>query len=133
MVYQNRLIGLYDRIVGMGLDYHAALPPLAQHKNRRRFKRRPGHNLLLRLKNYRSDVLRFLHDDQVPFTNNLAERDLRMMKCKQKIAGGFRSDNGAKVFARIRGFISTTRKQGLNIFESMQHLMMGYPLVLNLK
>ena len=73
---------------------------------------RPGHNLLIRLNNYRGDVLRFLHDPTVPFTNNLAERDLRMMKCKQRILGVFCSSHGAQEFARIRGFISTARKQG---------------------
>ena len=54
-----------------------------------------GHHLLWRLLHYQQDVLRFLHDPAAPFTNNDAERDLRMMKCKQKISGGFRSDNGA--------------------------------------
>lgn len=56
----------------------------------------------------------------VPFTNNDAERDLRMMKCKQKVSGGFRTSQGAEQFARIRGFISTVRKQGLNAFSSIQ-------------
>ncbi|WP_193392630.1 IS66 family transposase, partial [Fluoribacter gormanii] len=56
---------------------------------------------------------RFLHDARVPFTNNDAERDLRMVKCKQKILGGFRTVMGAEYFVRIRGFISTLRKQEL--------------------
>lgn len=116
----KRLDRMYDRIVRAGLKYHENLPPLQQKIKRRRFKRRTGHNLLLRLQKYKDDVLRFLHDHRVPFTNNLAERDLRMMKCKQKISGGFRTELGAKIFARIRGFISTARKQGWNIFESIQ-------------
>jgi transposase len=74
---------------------------------------------------YKQDVLRFLDDPAVPFTNNEAERDLRMMKCKQKISGGFRSTQGANQFARIRGFISTTRKQGLNVLGSIQAVFSG--------
>ena len=63
--------------------------------------------------------LRFLHDPQVPFTNNDAERDLRMVKCKQKVSGGFRTSMGAAYFARVRGFISTARKQEWDILESI--------------
>lgn len=121
----QKLERLYDSIVAAGLKYHMELPPLQKKGRRGRLKRRTGHNLLLRLLNYRSDVLRFLHDWRVPFTNNLAERDLRMMKCKQKISGGFRTELGAKIFVRIRGFISTARKQGWNIFKSIQAVVEG--------
>ena len=69
--------------------------------------------------------MRFLHDPNAPFTNNEAERDLRMVKCKQKISGGFRSEIGAKQFARIRGFINTARKQGWNILESIKAIFSG--------
>lgn len=82
--------------------------------------RRKGHNLLWRLLHYKPDILRFLYAPEVPFTNNDAERDLRMMKCKQKISGGFRSSQGAAQFARIRGFISTVRKQGFNILSAIR-------------
>ena len=71
-------------------------------------------------KRNKQDVLRFLHDPAVPFTNNDAERDLRMMKCKQKVSGGFRTPQGAEQFARIRGFISTVRKRGMNVLSSIQ-------------
>ena len=80
---------------------------------------------MLRLFHYKQDVLRFLYDPTVPFTNNDAERDLRMMKCKQKISGGFRSAHGSEQFARIRGFISTVRKQGLSIIGSIQSIFSG--------
>jgi hypothetical protein len=90
-----------------------------------------GHNLLLRLFHYKQDVLRFLNDPAVPFTNNDAERDLRMMKCKQKISGGFRTDHGAEQFARIRGFISAVRKQGLSIISSIQSVFSGIIPVLS--
>src|SRR5690242_10097409 len=73
-----------------------------EHKPRGRQRRRVGHNLLLRLSTRREDVLRFLTDADVPFTNNQAERDGRMMKVKQKISGGFRSEEGANILKRSR-------------------------------
>jgi transposase len=116
----KRLTNIYNKIIQDGLAYHETLPPLPCKGKQGRQPRRTGHNLLLRLFHYKQDVLRFLHDPAVPFTNNDAERDLRMMKCKQKISGGFRTDHGAEQFARIRGFISTVRKQGLSIISSIQ-------------
>ena len=87
---------LLRRIVAEGLAFHAAQPALAKAKPRGRPPRRVGHNLLLRLSTRKSDVLRFLADPSVPFTNNLAERDGRMMKLRQKISGGFRSERGRR-------------------------------------
>ena len=100
-------------------DSHEALPPLAKTRRRGRPPRRVGHNLLLRLSTRRQDVLRFLTDPTVPFTNNLAERDGRMMKLRQKISGGFRSENGAKEFAVIRSVLSTARKQRRNMLQTL--------------
>lgn len=118
----KRLTNSYNKIIREGLAYHQTLPPLPCKGKQGRQPRRTGHNLLLRLFHYKQDVLRFLHDPAIPFTNNDAERDLRMMKCKQKISGGFRTDHGAEQFARIRGFISTVRKQGLSIISSIQSI-----------
>ncbi len=77
------------------------------------------HLLLLRLSTHRQDVLRFLADPRVPFTNNLAERDGRMMKLRQKISGGFRSEDCTKDFALIRSFLSTARKQGWHFIDTL--------------
>ena len=121
----HTLMEFYDSVVDEGLYWHNALPPLLTSGTRGRKKKRPGHNLLLRLQKYKEDVLRFLSDHHIPFTNNQAERDLRMMKCKQKISGGFRTDEGALQFVRIRGFISTARKQGWNIFQSLSRAIAG--------
>lgn len=85
------LINIYDHILAEGLRFHEHLPPLPAKGKQDRQPRRTGHNLLVRLHHYKPDVLRFLYDSKVPFTNNDTERDLRMMKCKQKISGGFRS------------------------------------------
>ena len=113
----------YDAILAEGFAHHEALPPLIspakQAKRRGRVPHRVGHNLLFRLRNRRQDVLRFLHDPTVPFTNNLAEQDGRMMKVKQKISGGFRSDDGAEDFGIIRTLISTARKQGWNLLQTL--------------
>ena len=88
-------------------------------KRRGRVPRRTGHNLLLRLATRKQDTLRFLHDPTVPFTNNQAERDGRMMKLRQKISGGFRSAEGAMNFALIRSLFSTAKKQGWNVIDAL--------------
>ena len=124
-----RLLGLYESILHRGLDFHESLPPLIRKNNRGRIKRRVGHNLLLRLKDYASDVLRFLSEPDVPFTNNQAERDLRMMKCKQKISGCFRSFEPALDFANIRSVLSTARKQNLNLLDVLIQALSGHPPV----
>jgi transposase len=88
-------------------------------KARGRKRRRVGHNLLLRLSIRKQDVLRFLSDLTVPFTNNLAEQAARMMKLRQKISGGFRSAAGAADFAVIRSLLSTAKKQGWNMLDTL--------------
>ena len=115
----------YDAILAQGLAFHQAQSPLTpaatkgKSQRRGRKPRRTGHNLLLRLANRKQDVLRFLNDLAVPFTNNQAERDARMMKVKQKISGGFRCIAGATDFATIRSFIATAKKQGWNIIQAI--------------
>src|SRR6202162_214523 len=115
----------YDTILAEGQVFHEAQVPLAQAvtkgggKRRGRAPRRTGHNLLLRLATRKQDTLRFLHDPTVPFTNNQAERDGRMMKLREKIFRGVRSLEGAIGFALIRSFVSTAKKQGWNIIEAL--------------
>jgi transposase len=121
----DRLITLvgrrYDKIIAQALAFHEAQPALSRPKpgKRGRKKRRTGHNLALRLREHKEGTLRFIADPDVPFTNNEAERDLRMMKLRQKISGGFRSRQGAEDFAILRSLITTARKQGWNIIESL--------------
>jgi transposase len=113
----------YDAVLAEGLAFHAAQPALVAAavaaRRRGRPARRVGHNLLLRLSTRKQDVLRFLTDPRVPFTNNLVERDGRMMKLRQKISGGFRSEAGAKDFAVIRSLLSTARKQGWDLLQTL--------------
>jgi transposase len=108
----------YWEAVRLGSAFHRGLPPPEQRAKGRK-KRRVGHNLIERLKKYKDDVLRFLHDFAVPFTNNLAEQDLRMMKVKMKISGAFRTFAGACRFATLRSVVSTARKQGWNILQAL--------------
>jgi transposase len=111
----ERVSKIYDQIIQAGLAFHESLSALESGKR----KRRVGHNLLIRLAKFKEDILRFLTTPGVPFTNNQAEQDVRMMKVKQKISGGFRTTEGAHNFATIRGFISTMRKQNKNILNEI--------------
>jgi transposase len=113
----------YDLILAQGFVFHEAQPTLipveVKARRRGRLPRRVGHNLLLRLNTRKQDVLRFLTDPLVPLTNNLAERDGRMMKLRQKISGAFRSENGAKEIGVIRSLLSTARKQGWDLLSAL--------------
>ena len=84
-----------------------------------RFKKTKVRNLVERLDKRRREVLAYLYDFKVPFDNNLAERDIRMMKVQQKISGCFRSQSGAEDFCTIRGYIATMRKQGIPIWSAL--------------
>jgi len=110
----------YWAAVRLGLAFHRQLPALHAKANASgRTKQRPGRNLLERLKTFKVETLRFLTDFDVPFTNNLAEQDLRMMKVKMKISGSFRTLDGAQIFARLRSVVSTARKHGCNILQTL--------------
>ena len=110
----------YWAAVREGLALHRSLPDFDPSKSpKKRKKQRPAHNLLLRFKTFKEATLRFLVDFAVPFTNNLAEQDLRMMKVKIKISGGFRTLQGAEDFASLRSVISSARKQGLDILRAL--------------
>ncbi len=117
----------YDRIVADALAACPS-PPERAAGQRGRPKQSKAKNLLDRLSGQREEVLVFLHDFRVPFDNNQAERDLRMMKVQQKISGCFRSEAGAQAFCRIRGYLSTLRKQGLPILDALTQTMLGTPL-----
>jgi transposase len=110
---------IYDRIVREGIAWHETRPPLPRDIKRGRIRRRTGHNLLLRLKQHRQAVLLFLHNPAVPFTNNEAERDARMMKLRQKISGCFRTSEGADNFACLRTLIGTARKRQWPILDTL--------------
>ncbi len=109
----------------------AANPPLPAPPSPRRGRRKQSkaQNLLDRLTRHQRSALAFLHDFQVPFTNNLSEQDLRMSKVQQKISGAFRTLRGAQIFARIRGYVSTVRKHQRNVFHNVILLFDGHPFM----
>ena len=84
-------------------------------------------NLLDRMRLYKPDILRFMYDPEVPFDNNLAERDIRMSKVQQKISGGFRSDQGSATFNKIRSYVATATKQRISMFAALQAAISGRP------
>ena len=109
-------------------------PPIASNsqesiKKRGKKKKTKAQNLLERLQKYRREALAFMYDFEVPFDNNQAERDIRMMKVQQKISGNFRSWEGANIFCRIRGYISTVKKNSISVIDALQGAFEGNPFI----
>jgi transposase len=117
----------YDTLIEKGFEAFPIQPRPPDHKGR--FAQHPVTNLLIRLRDYREAVLAFLHHPEVPFDNNLAERDLRMMKVKQKISGCFRTWQGAEVFAVVRTYLATARKQGISMLQAAYLAFSGTPFI----
>ena len=125
----QRVDQLYEAILSIGLIENP-LPETPPPKVKRgRCKKTKARNLLERFINHKPLMLQFIHDFKVPFDNNLAERDIRMMKVQQKVSGCFRSWDGAKQFCLLRSYISTIRKQSLNVWEALGSLFQGDVLI----
>lgn len=122
----KRLTADYDRCIARGLKAHPEMERSAGQRGR--VKQSKERNLLMRMSEKRDEVLRFAHDLSVPFDNNQAERDLRMIKVQQKVSGSFRSERGAGVFCVIRSYLSTARKHGLNLLDSIKSAFAGSPV-----
>jgi transposase len=124
--YQHR----YDRLLRRG--FKANPPPTvdpATGPKRGRKKQSPARNLLVRLHRHKPETLAFMHDFRVPFDNNLAERDVRMLKVKQKVSGSFRTRPGADTFCALRSYISTVRKHGFNVIQAIHDAFLGQPFL----
>jgi len=118
----------YSRILREGIG---ELPVLETTFKKKRGKRAQHKikNLHDRLVDHKHEALSYLYDFEIPFDNNLAERDVRMIKTKQKISGCFRSQSGADRFALIRGYLSTVRKNGINVLDALSSAFAGMPFV----
>jgi transposase len=121
----------YEVVVPAGFEANPAPIPTTEGegKKRGRPKQPPPVNLLIRLRDFKNQVLAFLADFRIPFDNNQGERDIRMVKVKQKVSGGFRTLEGAQRFGRIRGYISTARKNAKNVFEAIRDAFEGNPFI----
>jgi transposase len=120
-----------DAIVQAGCEANPVPVPTTESEGKKRG--RPQHpppvNLRIRLRDFKGQVLAFMSDFRVPFDNNQGERDIRMVKVKQQVSGGFRTLEGAQRFGRIRGYLSTARKHAKNVFEAIRDAFEGTPFI----
>ncbi len=124
---QERILEHYERILTEGYAQNPAAAPYKKLRGRR--KQTKALNLLDRFRDHPNDILAFMRDFAVPFDNNPSERDLRMVKLRQKSSGTFRSFQSLVNFCRIRGYVSTARKNGINAFDALQRAFLGKPFL----
>jgi transposase len=125
---QERFRHDYERIVAAGYAQNPVAPPHGRQRRGRR-KQSKARNLLDRFRDHPGEILAFMRDFAIPFDNNQSERDLRMMKLRQKISGTFRSFEALVTFCRIRGYVSTARKNGLSVLDALRRVFLGNPFV----
>ncbi len=112
----------YDELIAAGRDQNS--------RTKGRNAKKEEKTLLNRLEKYKENHLLFLHDFQVHYSNNMSEKDLRICKNRQKMAGGFRTEEGRGMYCRIMSVIGTVKRRGLNIFQSIANIMDGTPVII---
>jgi transposase len=126
---QDRFLSGYEAVVRSGYAENPAEEPPPGPKRRGRRKQSKARNLLDRFRDHPGEILAFMRDFAIPFDNNQSERDLRMMKLRQKVSGTFRSSGALGNFCRIRGYVSTARKNGVNALDALRRVFLGTPFV----
>ena len=111
----------YDEIVSLGRAQN--------EQTKGKVAKKEENALLNRMESYKTNHLLFLHDFDVPYSNNMSEKDLRICKNRQKMAGGFRTGNGRQMYCNIMSFVETVKRRGLNILHSIESLMSGAPVL----
>jgi len=117
----------YDRLIEEGMSVNPRSEKISGRRGKQ--KQSPPRNLPNRLKGKKTEVLRFMYDFRVPFDNNQAERDIRMVRVRQKVSGSFRTQEGANIFSEIRGYVSTAEKNAFSVIEAIQRAFEGNPFV----
>jgi len=125
----DRFLKDYERIVQVGYAQNPVAEPAPGPKRRGRRKQSKARNLLGRFRDYSDGILAFMRDFAIPFDNNQSERDLRMMKLRQKISGTFRSFQSFVNFCRIRSYVSTARKNNVSALDALQRVFLGNPFI----
>jgi len=125
----DRFVKDYLRIVEEGYAENPVTEWPAGPKRRGRRRQSKARNLLDRFRDHSDGILAFMRDFAVPFDNNLSERDLRMIKLRQKISGTFRNFTALQDFCRIRGYLSTARKNGINPLDALRRVFLGNPFI----
>ena len=128
---QSAYLRRYDRLVRKAVKLNPLIPRRKRQPGAMKKKRvaQPTANgIVQRLQRRRDEILRFMTDLSVPFDNNGSERDLRMIKLQQKTSGCFRTEDGARVFCRVRSYLSTARKQGHSLLHALERVLAGKPL-----
>ncbi len=124
---QLRIETIYDQILQRALTKETAyMEKQRQVLGRKKVRNTKAYNLFKRLIEFKVETLRFMSDFSIPFDNNGSERDARMAKLKQKISGCFRNEDGGTMFTRIRSYLSSAKKQGLNIFQALLKAVRNY-------
>jgi len=117
----------FQTIIALGYEENPSVIEEKPKGKRGKLKKTKARNLLERLDEHRQETLNFMYDFRVPFDNNQAERDIRMTKVQQKISGGFRTLQGAQTFCRIRGYISTVKKNSIPVLGAIRDALLGMP------